>query len=80
MNRKYSNETRAQAVAAIRDTGLPMRDIAECFEVSTTTVWNWMIASGHTPRSQVKATCHTDRPMYAKGTCKACYQRAWKAR
>lgn len=32
------------------------------------------------PRPARQATCHPERPHLARGLCRACYFRAWKAR
>lgn len=75
----HSAETRASVLKAMRDTGLPIRDIAEVYEVSTGTVCKWAKEAGVGRRRGVASVpaCHPDRPFYSKGLCRNCYQREW---
>lgn len=73
------HETKAAVIAAMRNPNLSVRDVAEVYELSYSTVSLWAREAG-VGRRRAKASapaCHPDRPFYSKNLCRNCYQREW---
>lgn len=72
-------QLKAEVIKAIQTTGLPIRDVAECYGVSTGSICLWMRQAGIARvKGDAAPTCHPERTLYAKGKCSACYQQLWK--
>lgn len=73
----HSPAFRATVVRAIL-AGLPHRDVARRYGVSTATIAAWCKAAGVPKVKGVPPTCHPDRPAFGRGFCQSCYGKMWR--
>lgn len=69
---------RDAVVKASQEGILTTRELCEAHGISTGTLAKWRKAAGLRLRG-VPPGCHPERPVYAKGQCRKCYNKAWEA-